>query len=84
MAKKSKIDIFAERYPELELLKVDGFDDAVVGVELSTERVVYDADLMTDILMQEGMEEIDAIDYLHYNVFNAYVGERTPIYINQI
>lgn len=84
MAKKSKIDIFAERYPELELLKVDGFDDAVVGVELSTERVVYDADLMTDILMQEGMEEIDAIDYLHYNVFNAYVGEKTPIYINQI
>ena len=84
MAKKSKIDIFAERYPELELLKVDGFDDAVVGVELSTERVVYDADLMIDILMQEGMEEIDAIDYLHYNVFNAYVGERTPIYINQI
>lgn len=84
MAKKSKIDIFAERYPELELLKVDGFDGAVVGVELSTERVVYDVDLMTDILIQEGMEEMDAIDYLHYNVFNAYVGEKTPIYINQI
>lgn len=81
---KSKIDIFADRYPELELLKVDGFDDAVVGVELATERLVYDADLMTDILMQEGMEEIDAIDYLHYNVFNAYVGEKTPIYINQV
>ena len=81
---KSKIDIFADRYPELELLKVDGFDDAVVGVELATERLVYDADLMTDILIQEGMEEIDAIDYLHYNVFNAYVGEKTPIYINQV
>jgi hypothetical protein len=33
--------------------------------------------LMTD----EEMEEIDAIEYLEYNTWNAYVGEKTPIFI---
>jgi hypothetical protein len=27
------------------------------------------------------MEEIDAIEYLEYNTGNAYVGEKTPIFI---
>jgi hypothetical protein len=32
---------------------------------------------MTD----EEMEEIDAIEYLEFNTWNAYVGEKTPIFI---
>jgi hypothetical protein len=27
------------------------------------------------------MEEIDAIEWLEFNTFGAYLGEKTPIYI---
>ena len=44
---------------------------------------IYDRQKMIEIAVQDmGMEEVDAIEYLEYNVWGAYVGEHTPIYIN--
>jgi hypothetical protein len=71
-----------EMFPEEEFLKADGFDGAIVGVEPNTMRLVYSRDKMIGILIEdEEMEEIDAIEYLEYNTWNAYVGEKTPIFI---
>jgi hypothetical protein len=71
-----------EMFPEEEFLTADGFDGAIVGVEPNSMRLVYDRDKMICILMtDEEMEEIDAIEYLEYNTWNAYVGEKTPIFI---
>ena len=71
-----------EMFPEEEFLTADGFDSAIVGVEPNSMRLVYDLDKMIGILMtDEEMEEIDAIEYLEYNTWNAYVGEKTPIFI---
>ena len=71
-----------EMFPEEEFLTTDGFDGAIVGVEPNSMRLVYDRDKMIGILMtDEEMEEIDAIEYLEYNTWNAYVGEKTPIFI---
>ena len=71
-----------EMFPEEEFLKADGFDSAIVGVEPNSMRLVYDRDKMIGILIaDEEMEEIDAIEYLEYNTWNAYVGEKTPIFI---
>ena len=71
-----------EMFPDEEFLTADGFDGAIVGVEPNTMRLVYDRDKMIGILMtDEEMEEIDAIEYLEYNTWNAYVGEKTPIFI---
>jgi hypothetical protein len=71
-----------EMFPEEEFLTADGFDGAIVGVEPNSMRLVYDRDKMIGILMtNEEMEEIDAIEYLEYNTWNAYVGEKTPIFI---
>ena len=58
-----------------DLLFADSFDNAVVGVAVGNDsgRVVYDAEKMVDILVQKDLE---------FNTFCAYVGERTPIYIN--
>lgn len=71
-----------ERYPDTEILKADGFDDAIIGIEERSGRLVYDIDLMIHILIKdEEMSEEDAIEYLDYNVIGAYVGEQTPIYI---
>ncbi len=32
----------------------------------------------------EGMSYEDAIDYLEYNTFNAYVGENTPLWVDDL
>jgi hypothetical protein len=66
-----------------QTLLEDGFDDAIIGLDTSNEvfRVIYDREKMIDILMfRDNMTVEDAIEYLEYNVFGAYVGEGTPIY----
>lgn len=67
------------------LLFADGFDGAIVGITEDCMHVVYDANKMIEILVKyEEMTYEDAVDYLGYNTFCAYVGENTPIYINLI
>lgn len=71
-----------KEYPEEEFLKADGFDDAVIGFEFNTMRLVYDKNKMIHILIEnDGMEYEDAIEYLEFNTWSAYIGEKTPIYI---
>ena len=66
-----------------ELLKIDGFDDAIIGVQESIERkLVYDIDKIAEILMtRHEMSEEDAYDYISFNITSAYVGEKTPILV---
>jgi hypothetical protein len=80
----SNLDKLHEMYPELDLFKADGFDDAIIGLEPLSGKVIYDIDLMVSVLMEEGLDNVEAIEYLDYNVLNAYVGEQTPIYIQTV
>ena len=75
-----KLSTILENYSHEELIKADGFDDAVVGIEVNTFRLVYSIDKMIAILTKD-MSYEDAIEYLDFNVFSAYFGEKTPIYI---
>jgi hypothetical protein len=71
-----------EIYSDEELLKADGFDNAVIGIEQNRLRLVYDIDKMRHILINEhGMNFEEAMEYLDFNVFGSYVGDKTPIYI---
>jgi hypothetical protein len=72
-----------ETYPEEEFIKVDGFDNSIIGVEPNSMRLVYSRELMIKSLLETSdMEIMDAIEYLEFNVFCAYIGDSTPIYIN--
>ena len=70
-----------EQFEETEFLKADGFDEAVMGFDLNSDRLIYSISKMLEILMNDGMEKMDAIEYLEFNTFGAYVGEKTPIYM---
>ena len=70
-----------EQFEETEFLKADGFDEAVMGFDLNSDRLIYSISKMLEILMQDGMDRVDAIEYLEFNTFGAYVGEKTPIYM---
>ena len=68
-----------------ELLKWNGFDDAILGVGSRcgmNDVLVYSKKKMAYILRDRddmGVEE--AIEYLDFNVLGAYIGERTPIVV---
>lgn len=65
-------------------LKADGFDLAIIGIDIVQERIIYCKQKMIDILVQDQMEEIDAIEYLEYNTWNTWIGDNTPIYMDQM
>jgi len=68
-----------------ELLFADGFDDAIVGISsgMDEPRVVYSIGKMIDILIKEhSMEYHEANEFLEFNTIFAWVGEKTPIYLN--
>ena len=74
------IERIMEWFPEQEIVLADGFDKAIIGVSNNEMRVIYSKSLCIDILMSQGMDEDEALEYFEYNVSGAYVGERTPIW----
>ena len=79
-------DIRAELSDSYEdLLFADGFDDAIIGVSCGMEepRVVYDINKMIGILTEEhSMKADEANEFLEFNTIFAWVGDKTPIYLN--
>ncbi len=72
-----------EMLAEEECLTADGFESALVGCTYGPDVVaVYDINKMIEVLVEEGMDSDEAIEFLDYNVVSAYVGEKTPKYIN--
>ena len=80
-----KIDIICEHDPDEEFLQADGFDDALLGVVTdfnSEARLAYSKSICIDSLVDQGMSYEEAIEYFDYNVAGAYVGEKTPIWVD--
>lgn len=69
-----------DTYEDEELLFVDGFDAAIIGIDTVSYRVVYNKEIMIEVLIAEGMSYEDALEHFSYNIEGAYVGEKTPIY----
>jgi hypothetical protein len=70
--------------------KWDGFDSAIIGtasVWNGNERVdvlVYDIYQMVEQLtIRDGMSQDDAIEYINFNIENAYIGKDTPVVVWQ-
>jgi len=73
------LDEIVENFYDEEILKADGFDDAVIGIDEGSMRLVYSVSKCIEILMED-MSEEDAMEHFSYNVSGAYVGEKTPIW----
>ena len=67
-------------YYDEEILKADGFDDAVIGIEQNTMRLIYSVKKCIEILVLQGMSVEEAIEYFDFNTKGSYVGEKTPIW----
>ena len=74
------LDKILEYFPEEDLLKADGFDDAIIGLDNSSMRLIYSKNTCIEILISDGMTEEDALEYFEYNVSSAWFGDMTPIW----
>jgi hypothetical protein len=63
------------------------YDDAIIGYDEITQRVVYDYEKMVECLVKEdGMEYDEAMEFIDYNTIRAcpYMGENAPIILKKI
>ena len=77
-------EMTAENYPDLLVLKPDYFDKAILGVitRIGLEAVCYSKTKVLEILMaEEDMSYEDAIEHFEYNIIGSWVGEHTPVYL---
>ena len=69
-------------------LLAEGFDSAVLGMSRGTlgeDVAVYSIDRCIDVLVKrDGMSEDEAIEYMNFNVLDAYMGPMTPIFVYEM
>ena len=66
-------------------LLADGFEDALIGYgyQFNYPIAVYSRKGCIDILMNDGiMDYEEATEYFDFNVAGAYVGESTPVFLD--
>ena len=67
-----------------DMLKADGFDEAIMGTgsHFSQPVYIYDYEKCVDILCRDhGLTEEDAIEYMEFNVCGAWLGPSTPVFM---
>ena len=73
-----------ENYPDEEILLADGFDRAFLGIGRvfnGPSIAVYDKSMVITALRESGMKPDEAYEYFDFNVAGAYVGEKTPMFV---
>jgi hypothetical protein len=76
----------SERFGE-DMLYMDGFDDCIIGI---AERcgmepvVVYSRSKVLRKLEKQGMDGEEAADYHYNNQAGAYMGEKTPLFFDDL
>jgi uncharacterized beta-barrel protein YwiB (DUF1934 family) len=62
----------------------DGYEEAIIGIEEPSLKVVYDEDKCISILVNDGMDIDDAKEYFDFNTKGSFIGDRTPIFIKRL
>ena len=68
---------------EESVLLADGLEEAFIGIgyQFNTPLAIYSKSKAIQCLMDKGMDEEQAYEYFDYNIAGAYVGEQTPIFL---
>lgn len=70
--------------PTDEVWFVDDYDECIIGFDPNAWKVVYSRKKCLDKLtLEDGLSWDEANDHLEYNVFGSYVGEKTPIFVEE-
>jgi hypothetical protein len=71
MSKKGekKLNLIVEIYGQKTLEKIDGFDGAVIGLEVNTDRLIYSVKKCVNILKKK-MPIEEAIDFFYVEIYS--------------
>ena len=62
--------------------EIKKYEQAIIGQDDASLRVVYSANKIIEILSEEMTHE-EAEELYEYNILGAYMGDMTPIYVNE-
>lgn len=67
---------------------LEGLDEAIMGYDAASKKIIYDYSTIVEILVEGGMLEYDAIEYVEYNIIpmkltNDEGVDITPILFNE-
>jgi len=83
---RDDIDAYLKERGETVLL-MDGFDEALIGFSQRINEpllAVYSYNVMVDVcVFRDGMSYEEAEEYIEYNCIGAWVGEQTPIIVQE-
>jgi hypothetical protein len=64
---------------------LDGLNDAIIGYDSSTTRIIYDYEIILGILVEKhGISVDDAIEYIEYNIVSLHLTDEDGIDISPI
>lgn len=72
---------------ESEGLRMDGFDDCIIGVAERCSKqplLVYDREKIVESLMKDGITYEEAQEHIDFNMAGAWMGEGTPLIMTRI
>ena len=67
--------------------KIEGYDPAIIGTafvwssEGQVEVLVYDAEVIRELLVLDDMSFEEAREFIEFNIEGAYMGPDTPIIV---
>jgi len=75
----------ADQIADADLLKMDGFDDCIVGIceRFGMDSVLaYDREkVLATLVSRDGMTEEEAEEFFEYNQIGAWMGDKTPVFV---
>lgn len=80
---------YMERMKEAnpEALKIDDHDDAIIGIGYIFQKALFvysETKIIETLMNRDEMTFDEAIQYLEYNISGAYMGEHTPIIMDDL
>jgi len=88
----NKRELLIEQFPDEEFLCADGLDDAIIGIDSASRRVIYSKRKCLEIRTAECQQLADddcsayeiAMEDLEFNTYCAWVGDNTPIFMDDL
>jgi hypothetical protein len=63
-------------------IKLDGFDEAIIGVTANSDTIVYDGNRIMQMLSEQNdWPAEDALEFMEFNIIGMYAGEYTPVIV---
>lgn len=74
-------DSILDAYYGEEFVKIDGLDEAVIGVEETNMQLIYSVKKILHILQERDlMTPEESLEFFDYNISSLFLGSQTPIF----